>query len=221
MASRKSRSSRAFRRLCLAGAAAAPVFSAAWLAAGLIRPDYDYDPRVDHISALSAVNAPQPWLMIAGFVLAGLLLIAFAVAMHRLTAAPGGLSLGATLVGLAGLALIVTGVIREDDPAETARGLPSTLGNQFHDNASVLLILALLLAPPAVAWGLRKSGVWPGLVASACLTSALTLALGLVFALDLVAWSGLTQRLLISAPLLWLMFLALGLYRRAGAGSGG
>jgi hypothetical membrane protein len=219
MAAQKSLSSRAFRRLCFSGAAAAPVFTAAWLAAGLARPDYN--PRVDHISALSAENAPHPWLMIAGFVLAGLLLIAFAVAIHRLTAAPGGLSLGATLVGLAGLAMTVTGLIREDDPAETARGLPSTLANRLHDNASLLLILALLLAPPAVAWGLGRSGAWPGLVAGAWLTAAITLALGLVFALDLVAWSGLTQRLLISAPLLWLMFLAIGLYRRTITESGG
>jgi hypothetical protein len=219
MPDQTSLSRRAIRRLCLAGAAAAPIFTAAWLAAGLARPDYD--PRVDHISALSAVNAPHPWLMIAGFVLAGLSLIAFAVAIHRLTVAPGGLSLGAALVGLAGLAMIVTGLIREDDPAETARGLPSTLTNRLHDNASVLLILALLLAPPAVAWGLGRGGFQPGLVASAWLTSAITLALGLSFALDLVAWSGLTQRLLISAPLLWLMLLAIGLARRAGAASGG
>jgi hypothetical membrane protein len=219
MPDQKSLARRAVRWLCLAGAAAAPIFTAAWLAAGLARPDYD--PRVDHISALSAENAPHPWLMIAGFALAGLLLIAFAVALHHLTAAPGGLSLGAALVGLAGLAMIVTGLIREDDPAETARGLPSTLGNRLHDNASVLLILALLLAPPAVAWGLRRSGSWPGLVASVWLTSAITLALGFVFALDLVAWSGLIQRLLISAPLLWLMFLAIGLARRAGVAPGG
>jgi hypothetical membrane protein len=207
-------SRRALGWLCLAGVAAPLLFTAAWLAAGLARPGYD--PRIDHISALSAVNAPQPWLMIAGFALAGLLLIAFAVAIHCLTAAGGRLSLGAAPIALAGLAMIVTGLIREDDPAETARGLPSTLGNRLHDSASLLLILALLLAPPAVAWSLRQRAAWPGLIASAALTSALTLTLGLVYALGLVAWSGLTQRLLISMPLLWLMLLALGLSRRVG-----
>jgi hypothetical protein len=201
------------RWLALAGVAAPLVFTAAWLVGGLTHPGYD--PRVDHISALSAINAPAPAVMIGGFVVAGLLLLVFAAGLGRRARWVGRLAPGALLIGLAGLAMLVTGLVREDDPAARARGVPSTVTDRVHDGASLVLLLALLAAPPIVAAQVRPDGGRPRLMASAVLASAVTLGLGLLYLADLIPWSGLVQRLLISAPLGWLILPALRLARRA------
>ena len=59
-----------FRRLAGTSAVAGPiVFTVAWLVAWAVQDDYS--PRHEDISALAALDAQRPWIMVTGFLALG------------------------------------------------------------------------------------------------------------------------------------------------------
>ena len=108
-----------FRRVVGAVAAVGPVvFSAAWLV-GWAAQD-TYSPRREDISALAALDAQQPWLMVVGFL--ALALGTVALGMGLFVAVEGGRAarVGALLVLIAGLGILVAGIARNDCSSELA-----------------------------------------------------------------------------------------------------
>ena len=101
---------------------------------------------------------PYGWLQVANFVLFGLLLIAFAVGLHRGVAAGRGATIGPALLGVAGSALVLAGF--KTDP-HLAVG-PQTLHGWIHALAFFLLIGSMLPSLFALWWRLRKDARWRG-----------------------------------------------------------
>src|SRR5439155_7243184 len=103
-----------WRGLVLCGALAPVVFTTGWITGSLVQKGYSMG-RED-ISALAALDAERPWIMIAGLTISGALTTAFAAGLrHRVRGARSA----PALVALAGLGMIALAVFRNDCSSET------------------------------------------------------------------------------------------------------
>jgi hypothetical membrane protein len=125
---------RVAQRLAIAGPLA---FAAAWMTAAALQPGFR--PLRDDESALAAIGAAHPWITMTGDVLLGLAVIALAIRL-----AGRAVTVGSALLLVAGLAIVVQAVAREDCVGSCA-GAPS--GHQaLHDGASAVAFLLLPIA---------------------------------------------------------------------------
>jgi Protein of unknown function (DUF998) len=134
-------------RLAVAGPIA---FTIAWLVGGLVQDQYIA--RQEDISALAAMDARQPWIMITGFVLLGVGTVALAAGLASTLRSPSAV-VGSALLMIAGIGLAVAGLARNDcsselpDCAARVDAGDVSWHHQVHDNVSLILFLALIAAP--------------------------------------------------------------------------
>ncbi len=214
--------STAFRHATGACAVAGPViFSAAWL---LAWPAQDaYSPRREDISALAALDAQQPWIMVVGFLALAVGLVALGMGLPRAVASGRAARIGALLVLLAGLGILVAGIARNDCSSEIAAckerveagGVSWHHG--LHDAVSGLVFLALVVAQFVLARAFRRDPSWRDLRAYSIVSGILTLALLVLFGTGAIdGWNGLVQRVFLIVPLVWSMVVGIRLRRLAG-----
>ena len=211
-----------FVRVAGAIAVAGPVFfSAAWLA-GWAAQDA-YSPRREDISALAALDAQQPWVMIVGFLALAVGLAALGMGLLR--AVDGGrlAPLGALLVLIAGLGIFVAGVARNDCSSELAACKARidagdiSWQHGLHDAVSGLLFLALVVAQLVLARAFRHDPAWSDLRAYSIVSGVLTFALLVLFATGAIeGWNGFVQRAFLAVPFVWMMVLGVRLRREFG-----
>jgi hypothetical protein len=134
------------------GLVAVLVYVLGWLVAGRIRAGYD--PTQQAISELFELGAP--WssraLMVVGLALSGVAFLLLAPVLHRCL--PGEGRLGPVLVAVAGIGTL--GVIA----APCSPGCPgaaTTAFDRWHTIAAGVGYGALVLAPLAFAWRLRRA----------------------------------------------------------------
>jgi hypothetical protein len=197
------------RALYACGAAAGPGFVAAFLVEGATRPDYD--PLRHPVSSLAL--GPFGWTQTASFLVAGMLAVAFAAGLVRLS----GLRrrVGAVLVGLWGAGLVGAGAFVTDPVSGYPPGTPplppepSTVGT-LHDLFSVLAFFALGAACFVFAAGAGWRWAVYSVLSGAVFLGAFFLS-GVGFQQDpsLVAVAGLWQRVSLTIGWLWLTALAL------------
>lgn len=192
------------------------LFTAAWLASGALQPAYD--PARHDISALAAMDARHPALMVVGIVA---LAVAVGGAACALARGWRACRPAAAALGVAGVATLAAGLLRIDcsERASAACRERAAAGlmswhDQAHNVTVVVGVLALALAPVLLA----RSPFWGGLRAFSVLTATVTLALVAVY---LGAFwpevNGLVQRALVSVPLLWMAVTSARLARVPGA----
>lgn len=176
------------------------VFPGVILVAGVLQPDYSL---LNAVSGLGAPDAAMPGLVnVAGFGLAGVLLLLFVTAVHPVLRADV-LGMGtAVLLILTGISLIGAGLFPCDPGCPIAGASPRGM---THHLFAVALLLFAALTPWLTAvhrgqLGRQNRFVWFSLAVGAVL-------LGL-FALTPVAlwsgWAGLQQRLFLLIYLAWL-----------------
>ena len=210
-----------FRHLAGACAVAGPlVFSAAWLAAWTAQETYS--PRREDISALAALDAQQPWIMISGSLALALGLTALGAGLLRTVAGGRAARAGALLVVLAGLGILVAGIARNDCSSELeackARidGGAVSWHHDLHDAVSGLVFLTLVVAQLVLARAFRRDPYWRRLRAYSIFSGSLTLALLVLFiAGPIDGWNGLIQRVFLAVPLVWITVLGIRLRRLA------
>ena len=215
-----------FVRVAGAIAVAGPVFfSAAWLA-GWVAQDA-YNPRREDISALAALDAQQPWVMIVGFLALAVGLAALGMGLRdrgRGAVEDGGrlAPLGALLVLIAGLGIFVAGVARNDCSSELAACKARidagdiSWQHGLHDAVSGLLFLALVVAQLVLARAFRHDPAWSDLRAYSIVSGVLTFALLVLFATGAIdGWNGFVQRAFLVVPFVWMMVLGVRLRRLA------
>jgi hypothetical membrane protein len=156
--------------------------------------------------------------MIAGLVVTGLLVAAFAYVLHR--GVRRGSAAGPALVALCGLGIVALGLLRNDCSTMTeaceARVAAGTVSWQHtaHDVVSVPVFVAAVAAPIVLARRFRADPSWRPL---ARFSAAAALVLGALFTLGGIEataeWNGVVQRIAVSAAFLWLEVAALHLLR--------
>ena len=187
-------------RLALAGPLATAVLTIGVVVAGLTWPDYRH--RTQNVSDLGGTEAPLPLVQNVTFVIFGLLVVAFAVAMrrHRL----GHHGTGALLIGYFGATMALLGVTpctpgcAAGTPADVVHGLAAMTGFLAFGIATLLVWRGTRAEPQHAAYGRYSAatgtvvivflGAW--LVASGIDPEALH--------------AGALQRLFIAPALIWL-----------------
>jgi Protein of unknown function (DUF998) len=203
--------------LLLAGAAAGPLFVAAFVAEGATRPGYD--PLRHPVSSLSLGR--RGWRQTANFTLTGALYLAGAVGLWRTRdrAAIEPVLIGAAGVGLLGAAAFRTDPISGYPPETPALTDPRTSTGIAHDLSAIPVFLGIPVAAFVEAvrarragrprWALASTGSGAGMLAFLVLSSA-----GFGQQPSLVRFGGLFQRASIVAGLGWITALMLRALRR-------
>jgi hypothetical membrane protein len=142
---------------------------------------------------------PHGWLMNGAFVFAGVLLMVFAVGLHR--GLPQGPKSGPALLFLSGLAMAL--LVFETDPIR--RTGPRSWPGFIHDAAFVVFALALLLSLLFLWRRMNKDPLWQG-------HARFTLATALVCAACLVL-PGVAYYVFLIVALLWIELTAFRLLR--------
>ena len=201
-------------RALWAGIAGPSVFTAVYFVEGARRPGYD--PMRHQVSLLSLGEGG--WIQVASFVLTGLCLLAFAVAL-RAHLREGGGSL-AVPVGIAasGGGLLLAGIFTTQPlfgyPPGTPEGMATDVSpaSLLHVTGAGLLFFGLIAAALALADRDRRAGRADWAIASALVATVVLVAFGLSgggpSGLLFPTASGLLQRVALVAGLGWVAVLA-------------
>jgi hypothetical membrane protein len=195
-------------RLAMAGPIA---FTMAWLVAGIVQDEYSL--RQEDISALAAVDAQHPWIMITGFVLLGLGTVALAAGLASKLRYPSA-AIGSVLLMIAGIGLAVAGLARNDCSSE----LPAcatrvdagdvSWHHQVHDNVSLIIFLALIAAPLVLGHAFGRDDRWRPLRTYSIVTGLLGFALLVLYVIGSAdTWNGLVQRIFVTVLFVWIAVL--------------
>jgi hypothetical protein len=152
---------------------------------------------------------PYGWLQILNFVLFGLMLIVFAIGLHRGVAATGRAAwVGPALLVVTGIALVLSGF--KTDPHLMSTG-PQTWHGLIHGLAFFLLIFPLLLSCFFLWWRFRKDPLWQGYDLYSLITG--TVGVVLFFAVSSRQWG---FYLFLAVVLTWIEIVAVRLRSVAG-----
>ena len=202
---------RSTRVLVAAGAAAGPVFVLTAAVQSASRDGFDLARQP--ISLLSLGDAG--WVQIANFVLAGVLMLGFAVGAARALRGGPSRRWAPWLFGVFGVGLVIGGAFTADPalgfPAGAPEGIPETMS--FHAMmhaiapplAFTALVVGMFVVAHRLAWeGRRGAAVWTRVAAVAC------------FALSIPVGPGFSVRLFLAVALGfgWITAYAVSLLRR-------
>jgi Protein of unknown function (DUF998) len=164
------------RVLVTAGAVAGPLFVVVGLVQVLTREGFDLSRHPLSLLALGDLG----WIQIANFIVAGVLMLAFAVGARQSLGVGPGRVWAPALFALYGVGLVLGGAFTADPalgfPVGTPEGYPTewTYHGMVHAFAAPLAFLALVAVTFVVArrlaWeGHRAAAVWSRVIGVACL----------------------------------------------------
>jgi len=186
------------RFLASCGIAGPALFTAAWAASSLRQSGYSATSV--QLSGLAAMDARDPQIMMAGFIVLGACSIAFGAALGRVDAAG---SAGPWLIKSAGASPVAAGLFRRDHMLLAGPGFAGeSWHNQAHDLVSGVAYAAMIAAPLMLARRFRGELDWARLsrpLQGLAFTCAAALAL---FASRAAApWNGAVQRVAVTLAL--------------------
>jgi hypothetical membrane protein len=203
------------RRLCgYLGAAGPLAFAIASIIASAAQRGYN--PWQEDISALAALDAQNPWIMITGFLVLSGCTIALAAGLRGAIQPSQAATAGPIMILFVGVGIAALGLMRNDCSTELATCAARVrTGNvswhhHGHDVVSIIVFTTLMLAPLVFAEAFRSEPRWRSLRTYSRVTAALSLGLFALYILSsstIPEWSGLVQRLFTTATLTWLAVL--------------
>jgi hypothetical membrane protein len=202
--SERSRPPRWARWVTLAGMAAPAGFFTVMMALGLVTPGYDWLARYGSELSLG----PLGWIMIANFVILGVVELALAAVLGRAIGDRVSGWVATAAVGLIGAAFVTAGVC-VTDPARLVSGAHTWHGIVHALMAVVIFFIATPIAGLATARRLRRQRRFARYSA---LTAVATPALLFVTFVS-GSFLGLTERIVIAVVFAWLTSLAAQLRR--------
>lgn len=172
------------------------------------------------ISALSESGAFDPWAQATNFLVVGTLVLGLAFGLHRGIGRGRGSIVGPVLIAAFGLLAFISNGIFPADPV----GAPETPVGTVHSLTAGLGFISVITALFVLPRRLEKHERWSAI-------SSLSPWFGVVTIVSMVTylaaqeraipilhpWTGLLQRLMAGAVLLWLFLLSLNLYRTSTA----
>jgi len=170
-----------------------------------------YNQFTDTISSLSAQGSQNPNLMIAGFIIYGVLIIGFAYALFlRLRHGTKARIAWFTLT-LYGVCMILAGVFQNNTGANiTVLNMEGIL----HNAAVITSCLSVLTGMCMFAGSVYKKPSWYGFTWFTIGASLLGLILSIIFLIQSqVPFSGLFQRIFYLIILIWIEIVSVWLFR--------
>lgn len=202
------------RRLLTAGLAVPIVFVGVMLIEGALRPGYEALHRFGSELALG----DRGWVMIANFVLSGLLVLAFAVGLRRVLSGGRCATAAPVLAALFGVCLIVSGVFVTDPTPGNPEGMvvpaEPTLHGWIHDANPVPFYLTLVALMGVMAYrfvaepGGRPWAWYSVLSAVAVLATFVAVAASYDMDTGVGSFHGLWQRVNLAIGLGWIAAVA-------------
>ena len=193
------------------------LFTVVFLVEGATRADYN--PLRYPVSSL-AIGA-RGWIQTTNFLVAGVLLFAFALGVRRALQSSRGGAWGPVLIGLAGIGLFGAGIFTSDPVYGYPPGAPLVLAQysvhgHLHDVFSLLLFVGVpsacfVLGRRFALLGERGWAVYSILTGLGMLVTFVLAGMGFTHKPSLVTFAGVLQRLSITSGLTWIALLALRL----------
>jgi hypothetical membrane protein len=207
------------RRLLSCGAIGSPLFVLVFLIEGALR--YGYSPLRHPISSLSIGD--EGWIQVVNFLLAGLLLLVFAVGLQRIFRSNKKATHGPLLIGLVGIGLIGAGIFTTDPVYGYPQDKPLILAQysihgHLHDFFSLLVFICLPIACFAfrrlfATTGQRGWALYSVFTGIAMFAAFVLAGMGFKQYRGLVNFAGVLQRLSILLSCIWITLLALHLLK--------
>ena len=175
---------------------------------GSLEPGYNH--VTQFMSKLGAADARHAIVMnTAGFSLLGILMVAFAVGLHRGISDGKGSKIGPALVAVSGIAVVMTGIFHCDSGSEDV-----TAGGTMHSVFVMIGGFAIILAPLALSPRLKRDDRWQRYLAYSLGTVVVALLVSAVYESDVFeSWEGALQRISMAVPFIWVEVMAIKLLR--------
>jgi hypothetical protein len=207
------------KTLLARGVTSGPLFVVAFLVEGATRADYN--PMRHPVSSLAFGDSG--WAQRANFVIAGLLMLAFAIGLQRALRHLGGSTWGPLLVGAYAIGLLGAGVFVADPISGYPPGTPdkrfhSSLHGVLHDLFSSLVFLGLpaacfVFSRWFAARGKRGWAIYSAVTGVVFMCAFVLSNVGFGQAEGLVNVAGLFQRVALIVGFGWLTLLAVRFLR--------
>ncbi|MCZ6852368.1 MAG: DUF998 domain-containing protein [Gammaproteobacteria bacterium] len=204
-------------RPALAGIIEPTAFAITFTILGLVRDGYSL--KAEQISDLGATGTDLAILQDINFIIAGLLILVLAIGMFRLSEFGKRAKTGSGFVALIGLGLVASGIFSAD-PRDLQE---STSAGGLHDLFGIITFLSAFTAMFVMSRSLPRYKYWQTLRVPSLVWGVVTFALLALFIAsdpventsELVSWTGAIQWAFAGAFLLWIVVMALALFRRA------
>lgn len=199
------------RGLALGGIAGPLLFTVVVLVLGSLRPGYSHQQQL--ISELGVAGTPHASLMNSiGFVVAGLTIAVFGVALARVLPSGRLIKAAAVLVTTFGLGIAASGLMSCDLGCPQGEG---SLENIAHNTIAPATFLCLIAAMAMLGVRFRDFPAWRHLSLFSLLSSAtaLFLLIALASSLESRALTGLWQRLLLLVLFTWCAIMGIDTFR--------
>lgn len=178
-----------------------------------------YSPKREHISDLGATGTDLAILQDINFIITGLLILVFAIGMFRLSEFGKGAKTGSGFVAIIGLGFVASGIFSAD-PSDLQE---STSAGGLHDLFGIVTFLSAFIAMFVMSRSLPRDKYWRALRMPSLVWGIVTFALLVLLIApepvdntsDLVSWTGVIQRAFVGVFLLWIVVMALALFKRA------
>jgi hypothetical membrane protein len=205
------------KTLLACGAIGGPLFVATFLIEGATRPNYD--PLRHPVSSLAFGDFG--WIQTANFLVAGLLMLAFAIGLRRAFRPPEGSTWGPLLVGVWAVGLLGAGLFVTDPVSGYPPGTPDRMSGYschgaLHDLFSLFAFVALGVA--CFVFGRRFAGRGEHGRAIYSVVSGIVFVVAFVLssagfgqAAGLVDLAGLFQRVAVIVGFGWLTLISIHL----------
>lgn len=206
MARNKTQPGSIQRMLAICGIVGPILYTIVLIIIGLLRPGYNH--LTQPMSELGEVGGPNAIIMnTVGFMLLGVLIIAFAFGLHR--GINEGSKIGPALIAMSGAGWIAVGLFHVEP-----NSMDVSLTGMLHVSGAMIVGLGFSIAPFAIARRSRKDYRWASYRPYSLATGMLTTILGLIFIfVRIEGWIGALQRIAVGVPLLWIEVIAIRLLR--------
>jgi hypothetical membrane protein len=193
------------RILSFGGIMAPPVIIIIIIIAGLLTPGYNQ--LTDTISSLSDQASKNPELMIAGFIIYGVLIIGFAYALYLRLRHGIRAHIVWFALTLYGVCLILAGIFRDSPGSLNTEGI-------IHNAAIITSCLSFLIGMWMFAGSVYKKPSWFGFTWFTVAASFVGLVLSIIFISpsDLPG-AGILQRFFYFIILIWIETVSIWLFR--------
>ena len=198
------------RTLALGGIAGPLLFTAVTIICAMLQPGYDHFRNlISELGAHGTANAT--FMNYAGFIPAGIMMIAFGVALSRILPSGQLATTAAALIMIFGLGVVTSGIF-SCDPGCPVDG---SLENTIHDRVAPFTFLSLIIAIAIFGFVFRRTPDWSQLARYSLFSSAVAFVcmIALIISFGTRTQTGLWQRLMLAALFLWCARIGLNAYR--------